>query len=505
MPEFNAPADIGNRALQRVGAQMMDPVLGFTDGSNNANQVSFCYGKLRRAELMRNIWTFATREATLRPVDTNTMLLNPTLWDQMVIYFVGSVVADESGTLWESIIRSNLGNDPQNTPFAWAPYYSTMTAEPFDSSKAYYVSELVYTFSGLGTYRVYRSLTNGNSVHPGLPNQWTANTIYNTNDVVQTWPAWSSGTTYSQGQTVQYTDGNIYSSLVNGNLNHIPPSSGSQWALMPVLILQSQLVPTNTFTAPSQLFTTPVDEWQIATAYSLGSFVVYFGALYVSIANSNTGNYPNAAASTFWKVCSGGTLYQSLVDLNQDNAPASSPSQWTTTFTLGGGNSLWILLGAPVDFPNGVGLTALRVIYPVGCGPLSQSWTKNVYRLPANYLRKAPQQPKAGVWSWLGAPGNLTSTDWTIEGDYMTTWNSSAIVYRFICDVEDVGKFPDMFCEALACRVALEVCEPITQSTAKLQIITQEYKKFVGDAIMQNAIEVGPVTPPLDDLIACRL
>src|SRR5260370_33504919 len=162
MPEFQTPVDIGNRALQDLGAQMMDPTLGFADGSNNATQVSFAYGKLRRAELQGNIWTKATREAALRPVDTNTMMLNPTLWDSVVTYFLGSVVADQSGTLWESTARDNLGNDPQNTPYAWKPYFGPLTAEPFDSSKGYYASELIYTISGAGAYNVYKSLQNGN-------------------------------------------------------------------------------------------------------------------------------------------------------------------------------------------------------------------------------------------------------------------------------------------------------------------------------------------------------
>src|ERR1700761_8166202 len=102
MPEFNTPVDIANRGLQHCGAELMDPVLGFQEISKAARQTSFVYGKLRRAELERNVWTFATRRAALRPIDTPTMLLMPTVWISTVSYYRGSIVDDGTGTLWIS-------------------------------------------------------------------------------------------------------------------------------------------------------------------------------------------------------------------------------------------------------------------------------------------------------------------------------------------------------------------------------------------------------------------
>jgi hypothetical protein len=48
--------------------------------SKVAREVSVRYGKVREAELERNVWTFATRRTTLRAIDANTMLLAPALW-----------------------------------------------------------------------------------------------------------------------------------------------------------------------------------------------------------------------------------------------------------------------------------------------------------------------------------------------------------------------------------------------------------------------------------------
>lgn len=502
MGEFLAPVDIGNRALQHCGSALMDTTLGFAEPSKRARQIASCYGKLRRAELQRNVWRFSTVSACIRPIDTNTMLLKPTLWSSVVTYFFGSVVEDQSGTLWESTARDNIGNQP-GSAIGWIPYFGPMTAEPFDSSKAYWSGELIYTLKGDGTYNVFKSLISGNAVHPALSNQWSVNTIYKTDDVVQVFPAYNAGTTYSKGQSVLYTDGNVYSSLVDSNTGHTPPSSGSFWALMPMLTLTSQLMPTSSFPAPVNLPTTPIDEWNITQTYSIGGFVLYNATVYLSLTNSNSGNNP-ATSSSNWVACTGGTTYMSMVDLNQGNAPATSPTQWTTTFTLGGGNSLWLQIGGSA-FPNGVGLSALVVNYPVGSGPFSQTWSRNLYRLPSGYLRRVPQFPSAGRSSWLGFPGNMQDTDWEFSGSYLVTKDSNPIVLRFGADVQDVTTFDDLFCEGLACRIALEVAEPLTQSTSKLGVIAKMYEKFMTEARTVGGIETRADEPPLDDFIATRV
>ena len=78
-------------------------------------------------------------------------------------------------------------------------------------------------------------------------------------------------------------------------------------------------------------------------------------------------------------------------------------------------------------------------------------------------------------------------------------------VYRFTADVQDVTKMDDMFCEGLACRIGLEVAEPLTQSGAKIGTISQEYKTFMSEARIVNGIETGPTEPPEDDYVTCRI
>ncbi len=540
---FLVDVDIANRALQHCGVPRIDPTLGFSEVSQRANETSSAYGKIKRAELEGNIWTFATRRASLRPLDSNTMLIAPAMWGPTPTYFKGSIVSDSTSFLWRSRVVSNLNNQPgqPGAIFAWEPYFGPVTAALYDSTIAYQMDEIVYTAPGDGTYNVFMSLFDGNAVDPSLPNQWSSTTAFFKNQVVQAYPAWAVGTTYAQGATVGYTDGNTYTSLAGGNVGHIPSTSSANWAPVPVLILAA--------TAPQS---SPIIEWNVGTTYSLSNFVLFNGTPYLSIANANTANYPNAAGSTSWVALSGGTLYMSLIDLNINNNPASAPAlwavgttyttgnkvggsdgviyssvgagnvgfdpvsdggvhwtntgvlnPWTTVFIQGGGNSQWLQIGGALA-PAGVGLTTPDLRWPSGSGPWSDSSTKNAYRLPAGYLRLADQNPKAGVVSWLGAPGNPPENDWTFEGDYFVSWESRPIVFRFVADVVDVSKFPSTFCEAFAARLGMEVCGILTQSTVKTDDIRKEYQKWIGIATMKSGIEKGAVMPPLDDLLACR-
>jgi len=438
MAEFNAPVDIGNRALQHCGAELLNATLGFTENSKRARTVGFAYGKLRRAELERNIWTFATRRAALRAIDVNTMLLTPALWVSSTSYFAGSIVDDGTGTLWVSRIQSNLNNQPNATPTpstAWEPYFGPLTVSLYDSTQTYYAGELVYTAAGDGTYRVYASLITGNSDNPA------------------TGTAWSATTTYRPGQVVTFSSV-AYMSLINFNLNQTPTSSPAIWA--------------------------------VGTTYASGARVYDTdnGLIYTSNGNGNVGHDPSTDGGINWT--STGTL-----------------CPWTTVFVGGSGSLNWLEIGG-AEFPNGVGLATLNIQYPLGSGPSSQSDTRNVYRMPAGFLKEAPQTPKDGSATWMGAPTNSIYNDWEIENHYIVTRCNGVIILRFVADVQDVRKMKSMFCEGLAARIAEEVCEPLTQSGSKLGAITAAYAKAMSEARTVNAIEAGSEEPPLDDYLACR-
>lgn len=304
---------------------------------------------------------------------------------------------------------------------------------------------------------------------------------------------YSSTTGYRAGELVYVPVGTgvnrVYLSLQENNTDN--PATPSAWSAI-VTYRKNQVVTRSSIAYMSQIDLNinqdpalTIAAWVSTTVYSIGQQVVGSdGLIYTSATNSNFANDPTTDGGVNWT-----------------NTNTISP--WTTSFTGGTGSINWLQVGGP-EFPSGVSLATLNIVYPVGSGPSSQSTTRNVFRLPAGFLRKAPLDPKAGSTSYLGASWGLNYDDWNFEGNFITSAQSDPIPLRFVADTVDVTAMDDMFCEGLAARLALAVCEPITQSTAKLREIREEYKRVMTEARTVNAIEVGPEEPPVDDYIACR-
>jgi hypothetical protein len=517
---FATPLDIANRACQQMGVRQ---IAAFTDDSVQAQEIGFNYDKLRRAELRRNIWQFAIRNAAIRPITTGMMLISPALWASTTTYTFGSIVVDSIGVAWQSKLQDNLNQAPGVIWSAWEVYCGPVVAQPFDTTggTTYYSGELIFETPGDGSYSVYMSLSDGNGQDPRAPSGWDLTVQYIKDQVVQYYPAWAVGTTYAAGAGVSYN--NIsYISLAGSNTGNEPDISPSKWVVAPTTM------------APTYYSST--------TAYVIGQFVTYLGSNYVCIA-ATTGNLPTNAS--FWAAQSAGTYYASLIDFNLNNSPGSSPAPWqvgtsystgntvagsdgyiyssvgntnlgnnptttigywtntnvlvpwTTTNPFGSANTAWLQLS--------VALKDLQIVYPIGSGPSYQSQTKNVYRLPANFLRQAPQDPKAGASSYLGAPSGISYTDWEFQGKYIVTRDTFPIMFRFVADVQDVSAFDDLFCEMLAARIGDETVERVSQQSQKRAVIMASYKEARAAAIMVNGIETGPVEPATDDYIQCRL
>lgn len=257
--------------------------------------------------------------------------------------------------------------------------------------------------------------------------------------------AWAATTTYKSDDVVSY--------------------SGSQWR---------SLLPVN-------LNITPADgpaAFDVGATYSIGQTTTASdNFIYSSVGSGNIGHDPTTDAGVHW-------------------TNTGVATGWSRVPTLVASSIKWLPLTAT--------LSNLTFTYPIASGPSSQCMTRNVYRLPAGYLRTAGQMPKAGAISYLGAPSGLAYTDWEYDGDFIVSADVGPIVFRFVADVTKVSAMDDMFCEGLACRVAEAVCEPLTQSSGKLSSIASEYVKFMGEARTVNAIEEGWEDPPTDDYLACR-
>ncbi len=308
---FTSPVDIANRALQHVGSPR---IASFLDNSKQASESNFVYDKLRRAELRRAIWRFATRRVPLRAITSTSMLLNPLTWLVGTTYAAMAIVQDASGALWQSLVAANVGNTPGEPSAFWTAYHGPIAADVWATGTTYYIGDIVYK-------------TAGNTIYISTTNSQSAN----------------------------------------------DPASGAPWL-------------------------------------SLG------------------------AATT----------------------------QTLTQFNL------------------------------LGFGQRTADTAKTIYRLPYGFLRMASQDLKSAASPMLATSGGIRYTDWELQGNYLfSTTSTSPILFRCVMDFANVPEFDDLFCEGLAARMGMDLCEPLTQSDAKVKTIAEKYSRYISEARKVNAIELG--------------
>lgn len=81
---------------------------------------------------------------------------------------------------------------------------------------------------------------------------------------------------------------------------------------------------------------------------------------------------------------------------------------------------------------------------------------------------------------------------WSVEGGRILTNMPAPLRIRYQCDVDNPGLFDPLFVEVLACKLAMEACEAINQSSTKYQSCAEAYQFAVSEATRQDAIENPP-------------
>lgn len=118
----------------------------------------------------------------------------------------------------------------------------------------------------------------------------------------------------------------------------------------------------------------------------------------------------------------------------------------------------------------------------------------NAFQLPADFLRLLAPDPEE----------NLNSHDWQIEQNKIYTNYSSPLQIRYIFKLEDAEIMDDLFREALSAKLAMEMCEEITQSNTKKQLLRQDYIDAIREAKRVNAIERPALDTPEDTWLTVR-
>lgn len=111
-------------------------------------------------------------------------------------------------------------------------------------------------------------------------------------------------------------------------------------------------------------------------------------------------------------------------------------------------------------------------------------------------------------------PKNDPYLDWFIEGrKILTNLNQSpylgagaqpagsgpALFLRYVGDITDCSQFDPNFYDLVCLALAMDLCEPLTQSNQKKQLLNAEYKDALEAAAKAKSFEVLPEVPVDDD------
>lgn len=124
------------------------------------------------------------------------------------------------------------------------------------------------------------------------------------------------------------------------------------------------------------------------------------------------------------------------------------------------------------------------------------SWGRtNAFELPADFLRLLPPYPE----------DNVNNLDWQIEGRKIYTDDGAPLYVRYVAQITDPNLMDALFRELLATRMAYEMCEELTQSNTKKDMLYRDAKDILLEAKRNNAIENVSAETPVDTWITARL
>ena len=118
----------------------------------------------------------------------------------------------------------------------------------------------------------------------------------------------------------------------------------------------------------------------------------------------------------------------------------------------------------------------------------------NSFTLPSDCLKVIPPYPE----------DDNVDRDWVIEGRKVITDETSPLYIRYIKQITDPNQMSPLFREYLACKLAFEICEKLTQSNTKKEGLREDMKEVISQAKKSNGIQSVPAYSPDDTWLATR-
>lgn len=88
---------------------------------------------------------------------------------------------------------------------------------------------------------------------------------------------------------------------------------------------------------------------------------------------------------------------------------------------------------------------------------------------------------------------DLSTGEYQVEGRFIHA-DATVLYIRYIARIEDPNTYDTAFVDTAACRLAIELCEPLTQSTTKKKMLFDEYD----DSLIRAKRADGQENPPAD-------
>lgn len=126
------------------------------------------------------------------------------------------------------------------------------------------------------------------------------------------------------------------------------------------------------------------------------------------------------------------------------------------------------------------------------------------YALPADFLRLdmvGDAYPSVDLSNYRDAE----DVDYQIENNTILTDMTAPLKIRYGASISDPTLWDALFREALACRLAAELAEDLTQSSGKRELAWKEYTRALQAAKRSNAVERPPTMLPDDAWVFGRL
>lgn len=118
----------------------------------------------------------------------------------------------------------------------------------------------------------------------------------------------------------------------------------------------------------------------------------------------------------------------------------------------------------------------------------------NSFTLPSDFIGLFPDYEE----------DNALTKDWDVENGRVFTDDGAPLYVRYVSQVEDPAKMTPTFREALAHRMALAMCEELTQSNTKKATLITESDRVFKLAKRANARNVRAQEPPESSWITSR-